>query len=106
MFGRKPRAGLAIMNLGELEDGISAEEQLLEVLGDKNKEEENAEEVQATLVECCVTLGRADNTDNASLNITFSCDKDESQILEGLEARKNSHLVEIGTKEANSCFKW
>ena len=47
MFGRKPRAGLAIMNLGELEDGISAEEQLLEVLGDKNKEEENAEEVQA-----------------------------------------------------------
>ena len=35
------------MNLGELEDGISAEEQLLEVLGDKNKEEENAEEVQA-----------------------------------------------------------
>ena len=40
------------MNLGELEDGASAE--------DKNKEEENAEEVQAALVECCVTLGRAD----------------------------------------------
>ena len=101
MFGRKPRAGLAIMNLGELEDGISAEEQLLEVLGDKNKEE-----VQATLVKCRVTLGRTDNTDNASLNIIFSCDKDESQTLEGLEAQKNSHLVEIGTKEANSCFKW
>ena len=93
------------MNLGELEDGISAEEQLLEVLGDKNKEEENAEEVQATLVKCRVTLGRTDNTDNASLNIIFSCDKDESQTLEGLEAQKNSHLVEFRTNGANSCFK-
>ena len=65
---------LASMNLGKLEDGVLAEEQLLEVLGDKNKEEENAEEVQATLVECRVTLGRAENTDNARLNITLSCD--------------------------------
>ena len=31
------------MNLCELEDRVLAEEQLLEVLGDKNKEEENAE---------------------------------------------------------------
>ena len=90
------------MNLGELEDGISAEEQLLEVLGDKNKEEENAEEVQATLV-----LDKADNkdnVDNARLNITFSCDNDECQTLEELEAQKNSHLVEFGTEEANSCL--
>ena len=70
------------MNLGELEDRVSAEEQLLEVLGDKNKEEENAGEVQAKLVECRVTLGRADNKDNADnarLNITSSCDNDECQ---------------------------
>ena len=44
LFGGKPHAGLVSMNLGKLEDGVSAEEQLLEVLGDKNKEEENAEE--------------------------------------------------------------
>ena len=31
----KPRAGLASMNLGELEDGVSADEQVLEVLGKK-----------------------------------------------------------------------
>ena len=37
------------MNLGELKDGVSAKEQLLEVLGDNNKEEENTEEVKATL---------------------------------------------------------
>ena len=36
------------MSLGKLEDGVSAKEQLLDVLGDKNKEEENAEEVKAT----------------------------------------------------------
>ena len=63
------------MNLGELEDGVLAEDQLLEVLSDKNKEEENTEEVQATLAECGVTSGRADNKDNADnarLNITSS----------------------------------
>ena len=38
-------AGLASMNLGELEDGVSADEQLLEFLGDNNVEEEDAEEV-------------------------------------------------------------
>ena len=95
------------MNLGELEDGISAEEQLLEVLGVKNKEEENAEEVQATLVECLVTLDRADNKDNADnvrLGITFPCDNNECQTLEELEAQKNSHLIEFGTEEANSCL--
>ena len=43
------------MSLGELEDGVSAEEQLLEVLGDNNKEEENAEEVKATL-QCIVGM--------------------------------------------------
>ena len=53
MFGGKPRAGLASTSLGELEDGVSAEEQLLEVLGDNNKEEENVEEVKATL-QCIV----------------------------------------------------
>ena len=84
LFRGKPGTGL-------LKDGVSAEEQLLEVLGDKNKEEENAEEVRATLVECRVTLGRADNKDNADnarLNITFSCDKDEChcQTLEELDA--------------------
>ena len=75
----QPRAGLASMNLGKLEDGVSAEEQLLEVFGDKNKEEENAEEVPATLVECCVTLDRADNKDNVDnvRLITFPCHNDE-----------------------------
>ena len=95
------------MNLGELEDGVSAEDQLLEVLGDNNKEEENAEEVEATMVEARVTLDRADNNhnaDNARLNITFSSDNDECQTLEELEAQKNSHLVEFGTEEANSCL--
>ena len=43
------------MSLGEPEDGVSAEEQLLEVLGDNNKEEENAEEVKATL-QCIVGM--------------------------------------------------
>ena len=33
------------LNLGELEDGVSTAEQLLEVLGDNNVEEEDAEEV-------------------------------------------------------------
>ena len=84
LFGGKLRASLASMNLGELEDGVSAEEQLLETIGDKN-----AEEVQATLlVECRLTLGRADNKDNADnarLNNTFSCDKNKCQTLEELE---------------------
>ena len=48
LFGGERCAGLASMNLGELEDGVAVDEQLLEVLGDKNKEEENAEEVKAT----------------------------------------------------------
>ena len=43
LFGGKPRIGLASMNLGELKDGVSTAEQLLEVLGDNN--EEDAEEV-------------------------------------------------------------
>ena len=55
MFGGKPRAGLASTSLGELEDGVSAEEQLLEVLGDNNKEEENVGEVKATL-QCIVGM--------------------------------------------------
>ena len=33
------------MDLGELEDGVSTAEQLLEVLGDNNVEEEDAEDV-------------------------------------------------------------
>ena len=37
------------MNLGELEDGVSTAEQLLEALGDNNEEEEDAENVWATL---------------------------------------------------------
>ena len=55
MFGGKPCAGLASMSLGELEDGVSAKEQLLEVLGDNNKEEEKAEEGKATL-QCIVGM--------------------------------------------------
>ena len=55
MFEGKPRAGLDSMSLGELEDGVSVEEKLLEVLGDDNKEEENAEEVKATL-QCIVGM--------------------------------------------------
>ena len=45
LFVGKPRAWLASMNLGELEDGVSVEDQLLEVLGDNNVEEEDAEDV-------------------------------------------------------------
>ena len=90
------------MNLDELEDGVSAEEQLLEVLGDKNKEEENAGDVKATLVECSVMIGRADNKDNAESArlIITSCNNDECQTL---EEQNNSHLVEFGTEETNSC---
>ena len=54
LFGGKPQAGLASMSLGKLEDGLWAEEQLLEVLGDNKKEEENAEEMKATLQ--CIAL--------------------------------------------------
>ena len=75
MFGGKPCAGLVSMNLGDLE--------LVEVIGNNNKEEEDAK-----------------------LNITFSCDviNDECQTLEELEAHKNNHLVEVGPKKAvNSC---
>ena len=49
LFGGKSWAGLVSMNLGELVDGVSTAEQLLEVLGDNNKEEEEAENVEATL---------------------------------------------------------
>ena len=49
LFRGKSCAGLASMNLGELEDGVSTAEQLLEVLGDNNEEEEDAENVEATL---------------------------------------------------------
>ena len=50
LLGGKSSAGLASMNLGELEYGVSTEEQLLEVLGDNNKEEEeDAEELEDTL---------------------------------------------------------
>ena len=49
LFGGKSCAGLASMNLGELEDGVSTAEQLLEALGDNNEEEEDAENVAATL---------------------------------------------------------
>ena len=55
------------MNLGDLENRVSTAEQLLEVLDDNNEEEEDAEEVEATLV-----IGRVtspDNNDNARLNI-------------------------------------
>ena len=72
LLAGKSHAGLASMNLGKLEYGVSTEEQLLEVLGDNNKEEEeDAEELEATLVECRVTLDMADynyNADNARLN--------------------------------------
>ena len=37
LFGGKPRAGLASTSLGELEDGVSPDKQLLEVLGDKTR---------------------------------------------------------------------
>ena len=63
-----------------------------------------------TMVEARVTLDRADNNDNnadnARLNITFSCDNDECQTLEDLEAHKNSHLVEVRPEEADSCSPW
>ena len=57
-------------------------------------------------MECRATLDRADNKDNADnarLNITFSCNNNECQTLEELEAQKNSHLVKFGAEEANSC---
>ena len=87
------------------------EEQLLEVLGNNN-EEEDEDEVDTTAVRgCCVTLDRAGNNvnaDKARLNITFSCYVcvSERQILEELEAQKNSHLVEVGPDEANSSSPW
>ena len=79
----------------------------MEVLGDNNNEEENAEVVEAIMVETRVTLDRADNNDNADnarLNIIFSCDNDECQTLEELDAHKASHLDEVGPEEANSCL--
>ena len=64
------------------------------------------EEVETTMVEARLMLDRTDNNDNADnvrFNITFSFDNDECQTLEELEAHKNSHLVEVGPEEANSC---
>ena len=52
----------------------------MEVPGDKYKEEENAEEVKATLVESRFTLDRADYADNARHNITFSGDNQECDL--------------------------
>ena len=69
LFGGESRAGLARMNLGDLENRVSTAEQLLEVLDDNNEEEEDAEEVEATLVIGRVTLDKPDNNDNARLNI-------------------------------------
>ena len=43
LFGGESRAGLARMNLGDLENRVSTAEQLLEVLDDNNVED--AEEV-------------------------------------------------------------
>ena len=45
------------------------------------------------MVECCVTLDRADNKDNVDnvRLITFPCHNDECQTLEELEPHKNSH---------------
>ena len=109
LFGGKSGAGLTSINLGELKYGVSTEEQLLKVFGDNNKEgEDDAEEVEATLMECRVTLDRANNNDNANnarLNITFSYDlsNDECQNLEELKAHKNSHLGGVRPEEANSC---
>ena len=67
--------------------------------------------MEARLVEGRVTLDRADNNDNAdnaNHNITFSYDlcNDNCQTLEDLEGHKNSHLVEVGPNEANSCSLW
>ena len=70
----------------------------------KNEGEEDGENVEATLVECRVTLDRADNKDNADnarLNITFSCDLCNNEELEAL---KNRHLGEVRPEEANSCL--
>ena len=58
LFGGESRAGLARMNLGDLENRVSTAEQLLEVLDDNNEEEEDAEEVEATLVIGRVTLDK------------------------------------------------
>ena len=63
--------------------------------------------MEATLVGARVTLDKTDNNDNADnarLNIT-SCDvcNDECQTLKELEVHMNSHLVEVGPREANSC---
>ena len=92
------------------------EEQLLEVRGDNNEEEEDEDELDTTAVEGCVTLDRADNNVNADnawtmaehhllLQRLWQCDT-ERQILEELDAQKNGHLVEVGPDEAKSCSPW
>ena len=86
------------MNLGELEDGVSVEDQLLEVLGDNNKEEENAEEVEATMVEARVTLDRADNKNNADNprpNITFSCDNVSAKLWRSWRRTRTANSSEF-----------
>ena len=46
------------MNLGELEDRVSAEEQLLEVLGDKNEEEDAKVMLKKGQHVCCFDKSR------------------------------------------------
>ena len=60
------------------------------------------------MVEARVTLDRADNndnTDNARLNITFSCDNDECQTLEELQAQKSSHLFEFEQRRQTAVYR-
>ena len=92
------RAGLASVNLGELEYGVSTEEQLLEVLGDINKDSDffitmtggGRTRRSWRLHFICgmsrhFSLDRADindNADNARLDIILSCDlfNDETKL--------------------------
>ena len=83
LFGGESRAGLARMNLGDLENRVSTAEQLLEVLDDNNEEEEDAEEVEATLVIGRVTLDKPDNNDNARLNIREVINRKKKRPNEG-----------------------
>ena len=44
MFGGKPKGGLTTMNLGEIEEDISTEEELEKIMGKEVGGEEAAEE--------------------------------------------------------------
>ena len=99
MFGGKPKGGLTTMNLGEIEEDISTEEELEKIMGKEvgGDVEEAAEEPEDL-------LHTSDQNENSG-EIRFSCEtcEEEFNSVEELRNHVRSHLVESEPGEPNQC---